>query len=99
MANYIVKSRQNLCDIALQLCGSMEAAYDIAAINGLNLTDDLTIGTVLELPTTTDTKTTQHYAANYIVPATAITIDEINVVLNGGEGIDFWGIEYDFIVT
>ncbi len=98
MANYIVKSRQNLFDIALQQCGSMEAAYDIATLNNLSLTDDLSIGTELTLPTATDTKTPQHYTANFIVPATAITRDEINTILDTLEGIEFWGIEYDFEV-
>lgn len=35
-----VTSRQSLFDIALQHCGNMEAAFDIAQANGISLTDD-----------------------------------------------------------
>lgn len=102
MANYIVQSRQNLLDIALQQCGTMEAAYEMADLNGMNLTDDLPVGSALTLPAAdlfaNTSKILQHYIANRIVPATAINQQNINTILDGGEGIEFWGIEYDFVV-
>lgn len=102
MANYIVQTRQNLLDIALQQCGTMEAAYEMADLNGISLTDDLSVGTALMLPATDlfadASKTIQHYTANHIVPATAIDQQSIATLLDGGKGIDFWGIEYNFVV-
>lgn len=98
MANHIVQSRQNLLDIALQRCGSLEAAFDIAQLNGMGITDELTVGSTLGLPPVSDSKTVLRYESERIVPATAITGQEISALLNGGEGIEFWGIEYDFTV-
>ena len=94
-----VTSRQSLFDIALQHCGIMEAAFDIAQANGISLTDDLTTGQTLTLPEPTDTSMVQHYTTNNIQPATAITNSEINDLLAIGEGIGFWAIEYDFVVS
>lgn len=93
-----VTSRQSVLDIALQHCGSLEAAFDIAQSNGISLTDDLTTGQSMSVPDATDAEMAQHYGVNNICPATAITQDEINAILATGEGIEFWGIEYDFIV-
>ena len=74
----------------------------MADLNGISLTDDLSVGAELVLPTADlfadASKTTQHYAANHIVPATAIDQQSINTLLEGGEGIEFWGIEYNFVV-
>lgn len=94
-----VTSRQSVLDIALQHCGSLEAAFDIAQSNGISLTDDLTTGQSMSVPDATDAEMAQHYGVNNICPATAITTDEINDTLNILEGVDFWGIEYDFIVS
>ena len=94
-----VTSRQSVLDIALQHCGSLEAAFDIAQSNGISLTDDLTTGQSMSVPEPTDTAMAQHYCVNNLQPATAITSDEINDTLNILEGVDFWGIEYDFIVS
>ena len=93
-----VTSRQSVLDIALQHCGSLEAAYDIAAGNDISLTDDLATGQTLSVPEATDATMAQHYSVKGFQPATAITQAEINDTLNIGEGVEFWGIEYDFIV-
>ena len=49
-----VTSRQSVLDIALQHCGSLEAAFDIAQSNGISLTDDLTTGQSMSVPEATD---------------------------------------------
>jgi hypothetical protein len=41
---------QSLLDIAIQEFGSAEAAFDIALLNDLSITDELTAGQVLEIP-------------------------------------------------
>lgn len=93
-----VTSRQSVLDIALQYCGALEAAFDIALSNGISLSDDLTIGQQLVVPEPIDKTMAWHYNVNGILPATAITMEEINDILNIGDGIGFWGIEIDFIV-
>ncbi len=93
-----VTSRQGLFDVALQYCGAMEAAYDIASLNGVSLTDDLINGQQLDITAPVDKDNKQYYEANNIKPATSITTAEIYDILGEGEGIEFWRIEYDFEV-
>ena len=62
-------------------------------------TDDLVAGQTLTAPEPTDSTMAQYYGVNDLQPATAITTEEINDTLNIGEGIEFWGIEFDFIVS
>lgn len=93
-----VTSRQGLFDVALQYCGAMEAAYDIATLNGISLTDDLTNGQQLDITASVDNDNRQYYEVNDIKPATSITTAEIYEILGEGEGIEFWRIEYDFEV-
>lgn len=93
-----VTSRQSLFDIAVQHCGSCEAALELAFANAISLTDDLTTGEELIIDEPTDAATVQTFAVNQYQPATAVTNSEILTVLDQGEGIEFWGIEFDFIV-
>lgn len=93
-----IHSRQSIFDVALQHCGNLESAFSIAELNGLSLTDDLEVGASMAMPEADNKQVVQYYAVNTMEPATAITQDEINAILATGEGIEFWGIEYDFIV-
>ncbi len=94
-----ITERQSLLDIALQHSGSMEAAFEIALLNELSLTDDLAAGTQVVLPENDGNKEVEnYYAVNDLRPASAITQAEINDTLNIGEGVEFWAIEYDFEV-
>lgn len=87
-----VSSGQSLFDIALQHCGAMEAAFDIALANGLSLTDELMPGQTLALPQKTyDADVAAYYSVNSIQPASAITPENLG-------GIDFWIVEHDFII-
>ncbi len=95
----IVGSRQSIFDIALQQCGTLEAAFEIAAMNDCSLTDDLTTGDDMAVPQASNDAVVKQYAVNNILPATGITQDEINDMMGTGEGIEFWAIEYDFIVS
>lgn len=61
---------QSLFDIALQHCGSMEAAFDIAALNDIAVTDN-PAGMALQLPAPIDTMVVTYYKNNDIKPATA----------------------------
>lgn len=42
---------QSLLDVALQECGSVEALFDLADAAGLAITDALTAGELVEVPT------------------------------------------------
>lgn len=97
----IVQDRQCLADIALQACGSLEAVFAIAEKNGLSVTDDLQAGQVLDydLADVQEKYVVAAYKTESIQPATAITNSEINDLLAIGEGIGFWTIEYDFVVS
>lgn len=90
---------QNLFDLAIQHCGSLEAAFDLAIANDLSLTDDLQAGQELDLPAVQNAQVVQYYSVNRLQPATGITQDELNELLNTGEGIEFWAIEYEFAVS
>lgn len=97
----IVQDRQCLADIALQACGSLEAFFAIAEKNGLSITDDLQAGQVLEyeMADVQSKQVVATYKTDNIIPATAVSNAEINDLLAIGEGIGFWAIEYDFIVS
>ena len=93
-----IQARQSLLDIAIQHTGLSEECFDIALGNGIALTEDLIAQEQLQLPVRENT-ITAHYGYNVIVPATGITDGEIKEAFASGEGIEFWGIEYDFIVS
>jgi hypothetical protein len=88
-----VKQGQSLLDIAIQHCGTAESVYDLAIANGLSITDELVPGQLLNLPAVTDKKTVSYFDTNEIKPATAVTAADLIF-----EGIDYWGIDVDFIV-
>lgn len=93
-----VTQRQSVFDVAMQHCGSFEAAFDIAVLNNIGLTDDLAAGESLALPEPTDSAVITTFAVNRQLPATGCTQDEILDVIGQGEGIEFWIVESDFIV-
>ena len=67
----IVRQRQTLSDIALQIYGVLSGVIVIARQNDLAVTDELTAGMVLECPDLTFDNYLQNYVRkNGIVPAT-----------------------------
>lgn len=68
-----VKNRQCLADIALQVCGSVEAVFAIAERNGLSITDDLAVGQILTYEPTDieDKRVVAIYADEGICPVGA----------------------------
>ena len=94
------KNNQSLFDMAVQTLGSAEAIFDIAIANGISITDDLTVGQTLQITHKSDysqRRTAAYYSINGIMPATAISLTEDISVLQ--EGIEFWAVELDFIVS
>ena len=88
------RNNQTLLDIAVQECGTVEAAFEIAERNGLALTDELNTGQKLDIvmTTTREESVVQELAADRIKPAAEVT----EMVPYGGIG--FMGIEIDFVV-
>jgi hypothetical protein len=71
--------------------GSEEAVGELARLNRLDLTAVLLPGQVLNLPDVYNKRVVKVYTERGYVPAANIGTD--------GEGIEFWGIEFDFIVS
>ncbi len=92
-----VKDRQSLLDMAVQTAGSMEAAFGLAAANGVSLTDTLTDGQVLDTVAAENADTVRRYSVQGIQPATGSSEEEMAALAQ--EGINFMGIEIDFVVS
>lgn len=86
-----VQAGQTLLDIAIQELGSADAVAALAFLNELDITAEITAGQVLKLPEVTNKRVVRALDEAGIFPAT-----HISEIL---EGIDYWGIEYDFIVS
>ena len=66
-----IRENQNLWDIALQELGTIEAAYDIAELNNIAISDSLTPGSELLIPSEpTDNSMLTWMKLNKIQPAT-----------------------------
>lgn len=95
-----VRHNQTLLDIAIQTLGDISGVFLLAELNDLEITQDLKTGMELVFPGTLENKRiVKSYVEKALIPATAISPD-----LSGNdgvllEGIEFWGIEYDFIVS
>ena len=98
MKTVIVQNGQSIFDIAIQKCGVIDAAYDIAILNRISVTDILIGGTILQLPDVLNKDIVNTFLLGNIEPATAITPDQYNNTIRG-EGIEFWAVEIDFVVN
>lgn len=89
-----VLAGQNIFDVAVQHAGSVEAAFDLAITNDISLSDALTVGEELLGAGKVRADIVDYYARRVFNPATDETlIGEIE------GGIEFMGIEIDFIVS
>lgn len=96
MKTVIVKSGQTLMDIALQEKGSIEAIEEIAALNGLSITEELLAGTTLEIPVSTWNKLVENYCRdNDVSPSTALTADNMEEIWKGGIGFMRIGVDFE----
>lgn len=94
----IILHNQNLLDLAIQHTGSVENAFAIAVANGLSLTDDLEAGRESGIPKVEQNKDIlSYYQAKKLQPATGISL--AGNQLNQSEGIDYWAIQMDFVVS
>ncbi|WP_010664942.1 hypothetical protein [Marinilabilia salmonicolor] len=90
---------QSLFDIAIQKLGSAEAALELAVLNGLSLTDELTTGETLQLPGVVNKAVAGYFKGKNIIPATGAAAgdDESGELVK--EGIGYWAIGVDFVVS
>lgn len=104
MAKVIVLEGQSLFDLAVQECGSIEAAFAIAELNGLAITDELEVGSTLIVPGPVARQISDYYQAHGLKPATDATSTGSGDGEGGGiddlldDGIDFMAIEVDNVV-
>lgn len=80
---------QSLLDIAVQTCGSVEAAFDLAVANNLDIDDKLIAGQELDAVSTTDTQIVNYYKNRNIKPATSATGERERTFDNSFDGTFF----------
>ena len=91
-----VISGQTLFDLALQSSGSIEAAFEMAFMNELNMTDEIVPGLNLKTPAVLNKAISDYYKNREIKPATGMS----GTSPDGGiGGIEYWAIETEFIVS
>lgn len=71
--NITVCPNQNFLDIAVQHTGSVLNAFNIALMNGMAVSDVLTVNQVLIIPETEQNTVLNTYKKDKIEPATSIT--------------------------
>lgn len=89
MTQVTVLNGQTLFDIAIQCCGSVEAAFDIAALNDIGVTSCPAVGSVVTVPDRTNKKVADYFGRNGIRPATGFMQDMTAPVPGGGSS--GWG--------
>ncbi len=93
-----LKPSQNMFDMAIQEYGTMEGVFILAKDNMQSLTEDLEPGTNLKIRTEPlNQAVVNFYQFRKLKPATGLSAEE-NEELKP-EGIGYWAIEYDFIVS
>lgn len=92
-----VKPYQSLFDLAIQAQGTVNAAFEMAVLNNISVTDTLTAGDSISTSVETkDVEIATFYKNKELFPATALRAeDEFN---SNPTGIDYMIIETDFIV-
>jgi hypothetical protein len=69
--------QQSIFDLAVQQCGSADAALAIAQMNGKSITDELVVGEVLRVPAVVNRNVAMYYENGNLKPATALSNNEI----------------------
>lgn len=71
MGKIVVLEGQTLIDLAIQQCGSVEAAFQLAVENDLSVTDELSAGLELSSIDPVERPVAQYYEAKRLKPATS----------------------------
>jgi len=86
-------SGQSIFDLAVQSSGSVEAAFDLALMNSIGLTDDIVPGINLTVASVVNKQIADYYKNKGIKPATYSETE------SGIGGIEYWAIETEFLVS
>lgn len=91
-------ANQTLLDIALQTAGDLEAVFELAILNGIPVTENLTAGYKLFYGLTPINKPiTKQYTEAGWKPASATSfandIPDLDL-----QGVDYWSISGNFII-
>ncbi|WP_442265871.1 hypothetical protein ACSIGC_16475 [Tenacibaculum sp. ZS6-P6] len=94
-----VSNNQSLFDIAIQTTGIAANALIIAQENGLSITNNLTVGSVLTIPNNIieDTTIKNYYNQQNLSPASGLTKSDEGIT-QGLQGIGYWIIGSNFKV-
>ena len=95
-----VLHNQSLLDLALQYTGAVENAFALALVNGLSLTDDLTVGNWLIADSqelNANKEILNYYQSKSVQPATAISGKREGE--SQLEGIGYWAVSTEFIIS
>ena len=85
---------QTCFDLAVQTSGSIEAVFDLIAINpGLQLDGQVAEAVEIRTPVVINQQIYDYYTRNAITPATGL-----GTAVTTGDGIGYWIINDDFIV-
>jgi hypothetical protein len=100
MTKVTVSYGQTWLDIALQELGDMERAMELALLNDRSVTDELQAGEELIVPDFDSEKRSliQLFRNTANRPASGDTFSAAEPG-SSGEGIEFWAIEHDFVVS
>lgn len=82
---------QTLLDISIQETGTINNLFDIAVFNNVGITDSLTPGDEIKIPDNLTEINKNYFINRGIKPASDI--------IKNTEGIEFWRIENEFIVS
>ena len=93
-----IEHGQTQVDIAIQELGDIERLFEIALLNDKRITDDLPAGSFIQVP---DYDLRKRDIVNVFKlpvnkPASGVAL------INGEpqpEGIEYWGIEMDFVIS
>jgi len=88
-------SGQTWVDLALQQLGDESRLFELCDLNGVGITDELIPGREVLYPDFDFDKKDSVNTLKRIKPAS----DQSLVEDDHGEGIEFWGIEFDFLVS
>ncbi|MFC4262481.1 hypothetical protein ACFOWM_06315 [Ferruginibacter yonginensis] len=96
---YSVHDGQSLFDVAACIYGDASIAFDLAIVNDLSITDKLVPGQKIQM---VEAKIKQDvvrlYENNGTIPATAVSIDSNNNIIEQPDGIGYMAIGTTFII-
>lgn len=93
-----VRDGQTLSDITIQETGDIHRVFEVAQLNGMSITDELTVGSLITVPDPAFDKlhVVAAFATQRHKPASALTAED-HAEIKGG--IDYMGIQIDFKVS